>query len=276
MTTQRGNSVIDVDAIHAGLTGGEFFLEYLPTFSLETECCVGAEALVRWRRPSGIVPPDEFIPVAENTFLSGLITYWVLETAAAELGDWLRDNEVHLSINVPPEILGRGGLAYVATKVGLLDLNQKLVLEVTERNVPDQMGVSAIVEAARRHGVRIALDDVNVSGANIIVLARCHVAIIKLDRELVAELGRGGEEPAWLAALSSLLRTTPMEVIAEGVESAAQRDVLRAAGIRMAQGYFFSPPLRARPFLDFFEALRRPGTNHGKSDETGSSAREKR
>jgi EAL domain-containing protein (putative c-di-GMP-specific phosphodiesterase class I) len=173
------------------------------------------------------------------------------------LGDWLRRNEdVHLSLNVPPEILGRGGLEYVAARVGLLDLARKLVLEVTERSVPDKMGVDALVEASNRYGLRVALDDVDVSGANLIVLARCRVAIIKLDKAAVVDLGQGGEEPAWLAGLSSLLRTTPMEVIVEGVESAAQRDILRRAGITMAQGYFFSPPLRAKPFLDFFEAHR--------------------
>jgi sensor c-di-GMP phosphodiesterase-like protein len=263
----KGHFVIDLDAIHAGLKRGEFFLEYLPTISLEDESCVGAETLVRWRRPSGIVPPKDFIPIAENTFLSGSITYWVIETAAAELGDWLRHNEdVHLSINVPPEIFGRGGLEYVVNKVGFLDQARKLVLEVTERTVPDKLGVDTIVEAANRYGVRIALDDVNVSGANLIVLSRCHVAIIKIDHVLVAELGRGGEEPAWLAGLSALMRSTPLEIIAEGVESAEQLDALRKAGIKLAQGYFFSHPLRAKAFLDFFDKRRRVSGKQVRSD----------
>jgi EAL domain-containing protein (putative c-di-GMP-specific phosphodiesterase class I) len=140
-----------------------------------------------------------------------------------------------------------------------MEVAHKLVLEVTERSVPDRLGVEAIVAAGNRYGVRIALDDVNVSGANIIVLSRCNVAIIKIDHALVAETGQGGPEPTWLAGLSALARTTPLEIIAEGVETAEQLKALRTAGIKMAQGYYFSHPLRAKPFLEFFEARRRPG-----------------
>src|SRR6266536_263836 len=113
--------MFDLRVIRDGLTNGEFFLEYLPTWLLENNRCVGAEALIRWRRPSGIVQPGQFIPLIENTPLSGLITYWVIDRVAEELGAWLRSNEgVHISINVPPEILGRGGLEYAVRKSGLI------------------------------------------------------------------------------------------------------------------------------------------------------------
>jgi len=113
--------MISLDTMRAGLAQGEFFLEYMPTVSLVDGRCTGAEALVRWNHESGVYSPDEFIPVAENTPLSGLITYWVIDTLAAEMGDWLRANpNAHISINVPPEILGRGGLEYAATKAGLM------------------------------------------------------------------------------------------------------------------------------------------------------------
>ena len=103
--------MIDLNDIRAGLDNDEFFLEYLPIISLKNNQCVGAEALIRWQRPSGVVPPLDFIPIVENTILSGPITYWVIETAAQELGDWLRtNNNIHLSFNIPPEILGRGSL----------------------------------------------------------------------------------------------------------------------------------------------------------------------
>jgi EAL domain-containing protein (putative c-di-GMP-specific phosphodiesterase class I) len=247
--------VIDLDDIAAGLDGGEFFLEYLPTISLDEGRCVGAEALIRWRRPTGVVPPNEFIPLAENTPLSGLITYWVIETAAAELGDWLRAHpDVHLGINVPPEILGRGGLEYAGRKSGLKNLARQLVLEVTERGVPDKLGAEAL-GAASRHGIRVALDDVDVSGANMIVLSRCHVEVIKLDKTLIEQIG-AGEPPEWLTTLSALLRTSNLEVIAEGVESAEQCEALRGAGIKMGQGYYFSRPLSVERFKEFFDVRR--------------------
>jgi sensor c-di-GMP phosphodiesterase-like protein len=96
--------------IRAALDRGELFLEYLPTVVLADSHCVGAEALVRWRRGDVVLPAGAFIPLIENTPVSGTLTYWVLDTVAAQLGAWLTANaDVHVSINVPPEILGRGG-----------------------------------------------------------------------------------------------------------------------------------------------------------------------
>src|SRR5262249_28529742 len=80
----RLSHMISVDAIRAGLTQGEFFLEYLPTVTLAEERCVGGEALARWRRASGVVPPGKFIPLIEETPVSGLLTYWVIETVTKE------------------------------------------------------------------------------------------------------------------------------------------------------------------------------------------------
>ena len=101
--------MISADAIRDGLVQGEFFLEYLPTVSLADGRCVGAEALTRWRRSSGVVQPDDFIPLIEGTHLSGMLTYWVFETVAKELGDWLRAHkEVGHRHQCPPRNPGAG------------------------------------------------------------------------------------------------------------------------------------------------------------------------
>jgi sensor c-di-GMP phosphodiesterase-like protein len=244
--------MIDLDMIHAGLDKGEFFLEYLPIWSLEHERCVGAEALIRWQRPSGVVMPDDFIPLTDNTPLSGLLTYWVIDRVAAEMGDWLRKQDgVELHINVPPEILGRGGLEYATQKSGLSDVKHKLVLEITERGLPDQIGLNAL-ELAARQGVRIALDDVRIDPASVMVLARSHVQIIKIDKSVLLGTESDGAMPHWAEALSVLLKTTRLEVIAEGVETAEQLALLRATGVRQVQGHYFSRPLRADAFLDYY------------------------
>ena len=211
--------MINLDAIRDGLAQGEFFLEYLPTVSLADGRCVGAEALARWRRPSGVVQPDEFIHLIEGTHLSGMLTYWVFETVAKELGDWLRAHkEAHIGINVPPEILGRGGLEYAATKTGLSEIRNQIILEVTERGIPDNLGVAAL-EAASRSGVRIALDDVTLTGTHLAVLSRCTLDMIKTDRSLVDQITPECPCPAWLSGLSALLQSTRVAVIAEGVEN---------------------------------------------------------
>jgi sensor c-di-GMP phosphodiesterase-like protein len=245
--------MINLNTIRAGLAQGEFFLEYLPTVSLIDGRCIGAEALIRWRRPNSIVQPDAFIPVAENTPLSGLITYWVIDTVAAEIGEWLRANpNAHISINVPPEILGRGGMEYAANKSGLIEFASQIIMEITERSVPDLLGVNSINRLATAGNIRIALDDVTlVGGANLAVLARCAFSIIKLDKALIAQISPECDAPEWLGGIVAMLGASELEVIAEGVETEQQALVLRKANIQMAQGFYFSPPISASAFIAF-------------------------
>lgn len=244
--------MLTLEEIEKGFRHGEFFLEYLPTMSLPSEGCVGAEALVRWRRETGVVPPDEFIPIIENTYLSGLVTYWVLESIGRDLGDWLRQQpNVHIGVNVPPEIIGRGGLEYAVGKAGLTDVRDKLIFEITERGLPDKQAVDAINRAVAEYGTRFAVDDVAGNGANLVVLTRCHIDTVKVDRHLVAAIGDGRPIPECIAALAGLLHATRLTVIAEGVETAEQLESLKSLGVQMVQGYYFSRPLSAPDFLAF-------------------------
>ena len=191
------------------------------------------------------------MPLIENTPLSGRLTYWVVDTVAAELSDWLRANRtVHISINVPPEILGRGGLQYAAHNSGLSEFASQLILEITERGLPDMLGLQALIGVPAM-GVRIALDDVSMSGANLAILARCPFHLIKIDPDIVREIVPGSPLPDWVQGLASLLRNSPLEVIAEGVETAEQAEMLRQAGVQYGQGYRFSRPLSAPDLIAF-------------------------
>jgi sensor c-di-GMP phosphodiesterase-like protein len=243
----------DPAAVRHGLQHGEFFLEYLPVVSLTDGHCLGAEALIRWRRNGLVVPPLEFIPATERTPLAGLITLWVADKLNEELSGWLRENpESYVSLNVPPEMLGRGGLEYAAKKSGLFAHTKQIVLEITERGVPDMIGIEALGETIGT-GLRVALDDVTFAGgANLAVLARCQFAFLKLDRTLIEQIRPGATSPAWLASLRVFLAATPVGAIAEGVETKLQADVLRAAGVRAAQGYHFTKPLPVDEFLEYY------------------------
>ncbi len=242
--------------IRAGLKKGEFFLEYQPIVALESGDCVGCEALLRWRRGGQVVGPYDFIPLTEDSSLGGLLTYHVVETAARELGPWLLAHpHLFIGINVPPSLLGRGGIEYAAQQTGYQQtLRRQLVLEVTERGIPDSIGL-AEMEAAAQTGVRFALDDVLLDSANLAVLARAKFHIIKIDRRLVAEIQPGAEHPEWLAGLAALLAATELQVIAEGVETGEQARVLREAGVPMAQGFLYSRPLSATA-VQVFRAQR--------------------
>jgi EAL domain-containing protein (putative c-di-GMP-specific phosphodiesterase class I) len=245
--------MIDFDAIAAGFANGEFFLTYLPTIALDDGRCVGAEALIRWRRPSGIVPACEFIPLVENTPLSGFLTYRVIDMVAAELSGWLRAYpEVHVSINVPPEILGRGGLIYAIQKSGLMKHTRQLVFEITERGIPDRLGLTGIITGAHAtFGVRFALDDVTMSGANLAILTRCPFNIIKIDHAAVQQIVPASPHPEWLQGLAAMLPPLRVDVVAEGVETAYQAEALRKAGIRFAQGFYFARPTSATGLQEF-------------------------
>ena len=154
---------MDLDAIKSALEAREFFLVYQPILFLRDGLCFGAEALIRWRRGNVVLAASEFIPLSDRTPLSGVLTYWVMETVAAELGDWLDSNgAAHISVNVPPEILGRGGLEYAATKSGLRARAKQLILEVTERGIPDQLGLDAL-NSIPGTGAQVALDDTTLS-----------------------------------------------------------------------------------------------------------------
>ena len=240
------------DDVRAALDRGELFLVYLPILTLNDQRCIGAEALVRWRRGNATLQPSDFLHVVHNTALSGRLTYWVIDTVAAELGSWLAERpQVQISINVPPEILGRGGLEYAAVRSGLSGRVHQIVLEITEHGVPDKLGIDALNAMAER-GVRIALDDVALSGVNLALLARCNFRVIKIDRHLTSQLVASSPEPTWLAGLASLLRNSEIQVIAEGVETVHQANALLAAGVQMAQGYLFSEPLRAGELQSYY------------------------
>lgn len=242
-------------AVHDALERGELFLEYLPLMLVPEGRCVGAEALARWRRADGLVMPDDFIPVIEETPVSGLLTYWVIETVGKELGDWLRAHEdVQLGINVPPEVLGRGGLAYAVERAGLRDQARKLVMEITERGFPDKLGVLAL-QMVEAYGARIALDDAVFEGRNLVVLGRCPFHILKLDRDLIGKIDGSGPPP-WLDHLAALRQGAALEIVAEGVETQEQLDTLVAAGVARVQGFYFSRPLPAADFVAYHAAHR--------------------
>jgi EAL domain-containing protein (putative c-di-GMP-specific phosphodiesterase class I) len=246
--------------VRSALDRGELFIEYLPTVMLSDQRCVGGEALVRWRRDDGVLQPHDFIPLIERTPLSGTLTYWVIDTVAMELSDWLAEHpEVQIGINVPPEVLGRGGIEYAATRSGLRARAHQIVLEITERGVPDRLGLEALNAMAER-GVHIALDDVALSGVNLALLTRASFSIVKIDRHLTAQLTPVDPSPEWLAGLTSLLNSSDVQVIAEGIESQHQQDVLFAAGVQMGQGFLYSTPLTARDLKVFYRTSIRPGS----------------
>ena len=243
------------DEIMEALQRQEFFLEYLPTMRLSDGHCVGGEALIRWRHGDRIVPPMDFIPFIENTSLSGLITYRVGELVGRELGPWLhRQEDIHIAINVPPETIGRGNLWSACTTFGLGDIFDKLMIEVNERGFPDLLAMETLKKVIAKHKVKIALDDVNINDANLLVMLHLQVDVVKLEKSFADEMLREDWSDEKMAGIAALIHAGRFAVIAEGVETARQVEILQAAGVQMAQGWYFSHALPAADFMNFFSA----------------------
>jgi EAL domain-containing protein (putative c-di-GMP-specific phosphodiesterase class I) len=206
---------------------------------------VGAEALVRWRHPEqGVLPPAEFVPIAEETGLILPLSRWLLAEACREGAAW----GVQLSVNLSSRQLLQPR-ARLIDEVGSALAGARLVpgalcIEITERAMAEDPG--AAVEAAgalKGLGVGLALDDFGTGHSSLDYLRRLPLDIVKIDRAFVAGMDAEGE--AIVHALVEMCHATGASVLAEGIETPEQARRLRALGCDLGQGVYFSPPLGA-------------------------------
>jgi sensor c-di-GMP phosphodiesterase-like protein len=239
-----------IEQIKNGIGKSEFFLEYMPTISLSDDCCVGAEVLIRWKAGGRMIPPGKFITAVENTPYAGHLTYWVIERVGVELGDWLRANpHAHAAINVPPELIGRGGILRAAQKANLLDIKDQLIMEITERGVPDEQAINTLQEFS--HEINVAIDDFGTGDLNLVHVAKLPAHIVKMDKVFVDEIKTEQHIPRIVRGLVAFAKALEAKVIAEGVETETQIRVLKLLGVDMAQGWYFSKSLPREAFIEF-------------------------
>jgi EAL domain-containing protein (putative c-di-GMP-specific phosphodiesterase class I) len=246
---------------------GELGLRWQPVVDLASGEVTGSEALMRWDHPSrGVLPPSDFIPVAEENGVIVPITRWLLQVAAAQGAAWARDGlELGIAVNVSAIHLATGTL--VDDVLGALDESaldpRRLVLELTETSVaqnPDQAAEQ--FSRLREHGIRIAVDDFGAGYSSLSMVAALPVDILKVDRTLVAGLSPLGPTApeAVLGAVTALGSALRMKVVAEGIETPAQLDLVRRVGCTHAQGFRLSPPVPAEQLGALLvESRRRTG-----------------
>lgn len=246
-------------ALRRTCDGSELLLEYQRELDLATGRPVGVEALVRWRRGDRLVPPDEFVPLAERTGLIVPIGAWVLRTACEQLVRW-RDGGsaigMSVAVNVSPRQLLNGDFVDVVAEV-LQDTGLDagdLVLELTETVLLDDLELAReSLERLRSLGARIAVDDFGTGYASLTYLHRLPVDAVKLDRSFVEGLGTDDRLTAIVTSVLGLLDALGLESIAEGVATAEQADRLRQLGCRLAQGSWVGRPSSPD---DLFDLLR--------------------
>jgi sensor c-di-GMP phosphodiesterase-like protein len=229
--------------IRAGLRRREFRLEYQPIVDLVSGTCSGAEALLRWQTARGTINPDVFMPAALQSNLAEPLTYRVIELVATEMPPLLRARpQFYVGINVPPQLLGRGGLAVVAESCGLLRYMSQIVIELTETAIVDDASREA-VSHARAMRARVAIDDFGTGMNELAQLQELEIDFIKIDRSFVRRIGIHAQATRFLEWIIELTHALGATAIAEGVETPAQADALRALGVEKGQGFLFSQPL---------------------------------
>ncbi|MDM4765793.1 EAL domain-containing protein [Pelomonas sp. SE-A7] len=230
-------------------TGSQLSLHYQPKLRLADRHLVGVEALLRWNDPElGRVAPDRFIPVAEETGLIAALDAWVLDAALNQLARWRAEGRAlpSVSVNVSPLRFYQDDVAgHVRRLLQQLGLAaEALTLEVTERlMLDDDAGARAQLDELHRMGVRLSVDDFGTGYSSLSYLKRLPVSELKLDKSFVAELETDADDRALASAVIGIGRGLGLCVVAEGVETEGQWNILREAGCEVAQGWLIGRAL---------------------------------
>jgi diguanylate cyclase (GGDEF)-like protein/PAS domain S-box-containing protein len=235
------------------LGNGELLLHYQPKFSISSGKIIGAEALVRWRHPQrGLVPPAEFIPLAEATGLVVQVGEWVLETACAQAEQWKKAGlpPVRLAVNVSAREFTSALPGRVAETLKRYGLEPSwLELEITESTLMHNIDrVIGIMDRITALGVTLSLDDFGTGYSSLSYLKRFPIDTLKIDRSFTTGLPSDANDCAIASTIISIAQQLKHKVIAEGVETVEQLAFLKKSGCDEVQGYLFSQPLPAEAF----------------------------
>jgi diguanylate cyclase (GGDEF)-like protein/PAS domain S-box-containing protein len=228
---------------------GELVLHFQPQITLATGAIHSVEALVRWNHPrEGLMPPDRFIPMAEETGIIHPLTAWVIDSALAQLTKWLADGlDVSVSLNVSPRNIEDHSLEeMVARALGTFKVEpQRLTLEITE-GVAMAAAAAKALHRLNEMGVRLALDDFGTGYSSLLYLMRLPVNEIKIDRSFVSALASDPDSGAIVRSAVGLGHNLGLRVVAEGLQDRAAEAVLVEAGCDAAQGFLIGRPVPER------------------------------
>ncbi|WP_434990966.1 putative bifunctional diguanylate cyclase/phosphodiesterase [Xanthomonas melonis] len=262
MTGTTGERLQLLQELPRALESGQFVLHYQPKYCAEDGRPLGAEALVRWQHPErGLVPPDSFIPLAERSGMIGALGSWVLQQACRQMREW-RDaghGDWRVAVNLSATQLASPSLLdEVATTLGSHAIAPgQLTLEITETMaMRDAEACLHTLGQLNALGVRIAIDDFGTGYSNLLYLRRLPAHELKIDRSFVQAMDNGAEDIAIVAAVVALAHTMRLQVVAEGVETPAQRNTLERLGCDQLQGYLLGRPMPAEQFIALVLAQR--------------------
>ena len=229
----------------------QLYLEYQPQFDLNDSSLVGMEALVRWRHPvKGVVPPGNFIPLAEETGLIQPLGEWVLREACRQISVWRQEglSLVPVAVNVSSLQMQKADFFQVVDRA-LIDAQipaECLELEITESAMMNRLDQSlATLQAIRKRGLNLAIDDFGTGYSSLSYLKRFPLSKLKIDRSFVRDLATDANDASITTAIIAMGQSLGLKVIAEGVENEEQREFLIEKGCDQVQGFLYSRSLRA-------------------------------
>jgi diguanylate cyclase len=250
-------------ALRQALASDQLRLAYQPIVELASGRLVGAEALIRWTHPSrGPISPALFIPIAEDSGLISPIGQWVLDQTLRQLAEWRRADQVTedfwVSVNVSPRQLRDPALPdAVDDALKRWEVpTRAVVLEITESVMIDASSITDhVLFDLRRRGVKIVVDDFGTGFSALGYLRRHPVTGVKIDRSFVDGLGTDDEDEEIVRAVVAMSSALKLTIVAEGVETPAQMEVLAALGVTVGQGHLWSRPVDAEAFTEHWLAL---------------------
>jgi EAL domain-containing protein (putative c-di-GMP-specific phosphodiesterase class I) len=252
--------------LRQALDASQLFLLYQPLFSIEDRTLHGVEALVRWRHPTrGVIPPDDFIHLAEERGLIGRIDNFVLDEACRQLAEWLAQDgwpdDFTIAVNLSGrELVDPGFTELVATILARHNLEpSRLCLEITEATLNGDAGdVEQTLAALSAQGVRLAVDDFGTGYSTLAHLQRLRVDVLKIDRSVIERIGQSTRDSEIINAITVMSHALGMLVVGEGIETTGQSDALASFDCDQVQGFLFARPLPAEAITGF----RDGGTPH--------------
>jgi diguanylate cyclase (GGDEF)-like protein len=246
--------------LRAAIGNDELVLYYQPKVSASSGRIVGAEALVRWASPQrGLLPPGMFVPLLDEIGLGNWLGDWVMERACAQMAEWDRQGlpPIPVSVNIAPAQFREGRIIERLTAI----LNDhalpasRIELEILEATAATGSSeIHATLSGLRAMGVRIALDDFGTGYSSLTQLKRHHLDLVKIDQNLIQAMDGAVSECALVETIISLAHLLGMQVIAEGVETERQLNLLREMGCEYAQGFLVARPMPAEDLAEFHYA----------------------
>nr|WP_095051374.1 bifunctional diguanylate cyclase/phosphodiesterase [Pseudomonas sp. Irchel s3b2] len=260
-TEMRRRRELEKD-LRDALIRDQFYLVYQPQISYRDHCVVGVEALIRWQHPEhGLVPPDLFIPLAEQNGTIIAIGEWVLDQACKQLREWHDQGfDLRMAVNLSTVQLHHAELPRVVNN--LLQMYRlpprSLELEVTETGLMEDISTAAQhLLSLRRSGALIAIDDFGTGYSSLSYLKSLPLDKIKIDKSFVQDLLDDDDDATIVRAIIQLGKSLGMQVIAEGVETAEQEAYIISEGCHEGQGYYYSKPLPARELSAYLKQAQR-------------------